>query len=236
MSDTRSNLSCSFNDELEANHGITKDYSVNSDILIIAFGGMAGNLIIPPFEFFKITSDIPTKKLYLRDFEQVWYHSGVVGYADSVETLKEFLLSEIVRSGSTKVIIIGNSLGGYAALLFGFLLQANRVLSFSPQTFLGRSRRLLYGDTRFKPHINNLYLRGNQKFFNLKPFLKERSVRTEFNIFYSEFDRQDSVHAKRLRKCERVNIHGFRIGGHGLVKHLRDDGRLKEILLNSLSF
>lgn len=47
--------------------------------LLIAFGGIVGSLVIPPYEFFNLTRGLDINKIYLRDHSQTWYHSGLPG-------------------------------------------------------------------------------------------------------------------------------------------------------------
>lgn len=53
------------------------ELSSREKTLIIAFGGIAGALGIPPFEFFNLTKSLDVNKIYLRDFSQTWYLSGI---------------------------------------------------------------------------------------------------------------------------------------------------------------
>lgn len=53
-------------------NSIIKDLNLDSSTLLIAFGGINGALGIPPFEFFKITSELKVNKIYLRHLNQSW--------------------------------------------------------------------------------------------------------------------------------------------------------------------
>ncbi len=67
----------------EKTEAIAQDFSSDSKVLLIALGGFAGGMGIPPFEFFKITSDLNTNRVFIRDLRQAMYHGGLpdVGYA-----------------------------------------------------------------------------------------------------------------------------------------------------------
>src|SRR5690554_537187 len=86
--------------------------------LLVSFGGIYQGLGIPVFEFFNSISDIECDKIFLRDFNQAWYHKGVDSNLDDMEKVIEFLRSTIRKNKYDKVCFLGNSMGGYAALLF----------------------------------------------------------------------------------------------------------------------
>jgi esterase/lipase len=44
------------------------------------------------------------------------------------------------------ICFIGNSMGGYAAILFGTLLNIDNIISFAPQTFIDKFNLFLYFD------------------------------------------------------------------------------------------
>lgn len=107
--------------------------------LIISFGGLGLQFgQIPPFEFLKTLQQIVpqyTKHFYI-DIHRAWYHHGIDGISTDIETTQLYL-SNIIKSYD-KVIFIGTSAGGYAAILFGSLLNVDKVIAFIPQTVLER--------------------------------------------------------------------------------------------------
>ena len=91
--------------------------------LIIAFGGMVGGLSEPVYEFKKyLTTHFNCHFIFIKDRYQCWYFKGIYGlghnFTKSVKRLKK-LISKIKYS---KIITLGTSAGGYAAILFGILL------------------------------------------------------------------------------------------------------------------
>ena len=53
------------------------DMSDASSTLLIAFGGLRGRIGMPPFEFLRLTGEIPVKRVFVRDLRQAWYHEGL---------------------------------------------------------------------------------------------------------------------------------------------------------------
>ena len=127
------------------NVGVLINNNGNSDV-IVTFGGINQGIGIPVFEFFNILSDSKFDKIFIRDFNQMWYLKGIDEEISSFNNLLDYLRSLI--KDYDRVIFLGNSMGGYAAILFGILLDVDKVISFSPQTFIGKFNRFIHFDNR----------------------------------------------------------------------------------------
>lgn len=217
------------------NSPIAIDCSSNHRSLLIAFGGIAGKLGVTPFEFFNLSKGFDVNRIYVRDLSQAWYHRGLPGVADNIDGIVTFLREKINQYQAKKVILVGNSMGGYAAILFGILLDADIVHAFSPQTFINRLNRLRYLDRRWRKQLQNTYRLVDKRYFDLRPVLKanHKKLKCKFNIFYSHTHRLDRIHAEHLRSLPNVNLYAFQSGGHRLVGHLRDSGELNKIITSS---
>ena len=115
---------------------ILRQYDQHFDVLFIVFGGYGGGIYMPPFEFYNILNRLrlPVNMLYVRDLHQMWYFNGLKGVTKSLEDTAQFLRWEIDSQSPNKVVTIGASMGGYAAILFGGLLCADLSIAFAPQT------------------------------------------------------------------------------------------------------
>ena len=130
----------------------------DSDVLLVAFGGLNRQIGIPPFEFMRLTGETPVKKLFVRDPRQAWYHRGLPGYSDTLEETAT-VLAERTR-GAARTVVTGNSAGGYAALLFGELLGADAIVCFAPQTTLRMAALHELGDRRWDDHLRRCSTRA----------------------------------------------------------------------------
>jgi hypothetical protein len=122
---------------LDKSQACVSNYDDDSDVLLIVFSGRAGRLNITPFDFFNIVKKIPCKKLFLRDHSKSWYFRGLAGVTDSYQTTTEFLLRQIDSVGAKRVVTLGASMGGFAASFYAPLINANHVISFTPNTYMG---------------------------------------------------------------------------------------------------
>ncbi|MDB4835325.1 hypothetical protein OAH12_01940 [Cyclobacteriaceae bacterium] len=216
----------------ESNKGVLEDFNGHKSLLV-SFGGIQQGLGIPVFEFFNSISDIPCDKLFLRDFSQAWYQKGVDSKLDHIEKVVQYIQDKINDNEYDKICFLGNSMGGYAAILFGSMLNVDTVISFAPQTFIGRFQRLINRDGRWHSQITKVqgFKHKRKDLFDLKKYLKRnRLYKTQINIYYSPKDILDKKHAERLKKVNNIALHPIEEGGHAVVKVVRDKGELKSLI------
>ena len=107
----------------------------NSDTLIVSFAGhgkMFGG--IQKFEFVNfLEKNFKQFSLHFYIDKHVnSYHQGIFGITNDIDETVVYLKNEI--KDYKNVVFLGVSSGGYAAILFGSLLNINYVLAFVPQT------------------------------------------------------------------------------------------------------
>ena len=130
------------------------------------------------------------------------------------------------------VYFVGNSMGGYAAILFSSLMGIGRVIAFAPQTFIAPHLKLIHGDFRWKEQILKTYLSTvfKKTYLDLKPVLINSQKSNQVSIFVSENNKLDFAHARRLENIDGLYIHSFSDGDHDIVKVLRNKGMLPKIM------
>ena len=208
-----------------------------NDRLVVAFGGMALRREMPIFEFFATTSPLDLNKIFIRDLRRTWYHRGLPGICENIDGIAEYLRDLIGMREFRQITFVGSSTGGYAAILFGLLLNATSVIAFVPKTFLNPWQRLRHGDVKTWRQMCRLLMArsAQRKYFDLRSVLESRKSATEFHVHFCADSRLDVLHAEHLRGCANVFLHHHREGGHRLVRKLRDSGELKRILVASLT-
>lgn len=85
------------------------------------------------FEWYNCRICKGSKHIFIRDIFKQWYLKGINNDINSIEKLLEFLKKE---TAGYRVITLGSSSGGYAAVLFGSALNAEMVYSFNGQFML----------------------------------------------------------------------------------------------------
>lgn len=218
------------NDVKNPNLSVTIDLTYKDRPLLIAFGGMVGRLGIPPFEFFNLTKNLDVNKIYLRDLSKTWYHSGLPGISNNIDETASFLRRKIDESGADKIVVVGNSMGGYAAIVFGILIKADIVHAFSPQTFIKDADFI-----RSKEQLQNVHDNFSNKYFDINEVAKLHNNLGEFNLYYNSKNKIDKKHAMHLKSSKNIVLHSFRGSGHGLIKELKDSGELRNIVISSFN-
>jgi hypothetical protein len=208
--------------------GIVLELDHDSATLVIAFAGLKGFLGgFPAFEFRKILSSVDVKSAFFRDHYAAWYHRGVVDVGPGIDSVVDRLRQ--LRGEADRVVMVGNSAGGYAALLFGALLGCE-VYAFSPQTFIDPELLREAGDNRWDEELAVLLESGcfDPRYGNLAPLLEKSDGR--FEIFYGALDAIDWKHIEPVRDLERVTVNRIENCDHRVVRHLRDTGWLLSFL------
>lgn len=206
----------------------------NPTTTLVVFGGIAGGFDLPPFEFRRITDKLAVNKVFLRDTEQGWYQTQInVGpFANLVPEQAETVQSWLA---TTRTVFAGNSMGGFAAILFGSLLSADRILAFAPQTFVSPWLRLRHRDNRWMRQILRMYVRHGWlcDSYDLRTVLLKKPTTGRVDIFFGEKSRHDKIHAARLSDLPGVSSTSVEGARHGAVKQLRERGELERILHNA---
>lgn len=187
---------------------------VDSETLIISFAGhdrIFGG--IPRFEFvnfmekyFKNVSRHFYTDKYLNS-----YHQGIHEITNNIDETIDYLRNEI--KNYKNVICLGVSSGGYAAILFGSLLNINYVLAFIPQT-LRRNKNI---DEKYRDICR--FINGTTKYY-----------------LYGDLSVSNVMDCHHISHCERISHHSnvFLIKKKYIrVTEMRDTGELYAIL-NSL--
>jgi esterase/lipase len=176
-----------------------------SDTLVVSFGGSSLKFAhIPPFEFLNFISKNFTDvdcSFYI-DKHKCFYTKGIDGISKDEDETIEYLKDKI--KGYKKVIFLGISAGGYAALLFGSKLNVDKVLVWGAPTLLEQGK---YKD--LVPVINDT----TQYFM--------RSLRSTMEIHSTEF-------TKRIEALNKPNVSVNY--NKEKPKEMRSDGRLFKVL------
>ena len=220
----------------------SNDYYIednNSDTLFVLFAGMGWKDSIPTFIFHNFLKQYTTiDKLFLRDIKCRYYLDGLKFTSNDLNSTIEFIKNIITKKKYKKIIGIGCSAGGFAAILYGNIFNFNKVITFSPQTVLNNKKTEIIGDIYNAPKTCEwLFNRRKddlnyQKSLDLKNFI---DFNTQVEIHYSERANNgaDKKHAEYIesKNCKIIQHKG---NNHLLALQLRDSGELKTIIENNI--
>lgn len=204
--------------------------SAETDRLLITFGDIPVGLTLPPFQFNRLTQDLCCHRLFIRDLAQAWNQYGVPGLCGTVAHMAEGPRASIAKIAPRRTVLIGNSMGG-----FGALLDVPEVNVVAPQTFLDRRSQMLARNFRWRHQIRAMHraLRREETLLVLHAPLRQAG-QPRFHVHYGTGDRLDSFHPMRLENINAITLYPQHGGDHALAKDLRDSGVLLPALRKAL--
>jgi hypothetical protein len=159
------------------------------------------------YEWFKIRLKNVRKHIFLRDIHKQWYLSGINAEINSPEKILKFLQFE---TRGFKVTALGSSAGGYAAVLYGSLLKADKIFSFNGQMELNSLLKSSSG--KENPLLFKFENTDLRKYFDLKPFLIND---VDIFYFYSKKSTWDVLQVNHIAGSAIERI-GFNTAHHGI--------------------
>jgi predicted 2-oxoglutarate/Fe(II)-dependent dioxygenase YbiX len=212
----------------------------DSDTLLVLFSGMGWKTSLPTFIFYNfLKSYTNTDKLFLRDVKTRYYLTGIKNRtADYAETI-EFYKTLITKKKYKRVIGLGCSAGGYAAILYGLQLQFDKIIAFNPQTVLNDKKESQIQDVYNAPKtckwLRNLNQQNEpyQKALDLGNFMP---FTPPIHIHYSVGGNRgiDKNHAEHLSEDASCTLFEHPGSDHMIALTLRNNGKLKEIIDEAL--
>lgn len=216
---------------MDAGGPVLEEFVPGARRLYIVFGGIAGNVGMPPFEFYKVARILDQSKLFVRDPAQAWYQRGLPGIGPDVASIGAWLTARIAASGAQEVVFVGNSMGGFAALLFCGLLGRGTALAFAPQTFVSRAMRARHGDGRWAEQLDRVHAAPQLgEILDLRPWLAANAPGIRAVVYAPVDHPLDWAHAAHLAGLPNVAVRGVKGADHSLVRQLRDAGLLHDLL------
>ncbi|MDP1817339.1 MAG: hypothetical protein Q8K92_22975 [Leadbetterella sp.] len=160
------------------------------------------------FEWLSINFKSVYKHIFIRDVHKQWYLTGINKNINSPEAILTFLQNE---TAGFDVFTLGSSAGGYAAVLYGSLLNAKKVLTFNGQFEI--KSLLKTSNPVTDPLIFRNANSALKEYYDLKSF-----INPEVNIFYflslkSDWDAREFKHISNIKNIKTI---AFKTGHHGI--------------------
>lgn len=207
--------------EEDANYVVEIDEnSPNKDLCVIYFTSNA--LYYPNTEksfrrsiiernYYEWRQSVPIsahRQIFVRDLYKQWYLQGINSQINTPPGLLGLLKCE---THGYKTITVGSSAGGYAAILYGSLLGAERIFAFNPQFEINSLLNTSNEGTNpllFR-HIKNPDLR---QYYDIVPIIGKSQI----FYFVSEKSEWDNSQMKHLGNSPNVSIIRFKSAHHGV--------------------
>ena len=150
------------------------------------------------FEWYAARIIKGSKHIFIRDIKKQWYLEGINNDINSIDKLEGFLKKE---TKGYKTIMVGSSAGGYAAVLFGSILNSEYVFSFNGQFQL--YDLLETSNESIDPVIfRNKKNKSINKFYSLKSYISNPERVIYFWSKKSEWDKINQNHISSLGVLE----------------------------------
>ncbi|MYM26433.1 hypothetical protein GTP46_27780 [Duganella sp. FT135W] len=221
------------------------DRVIPGEILVIAFGFVSWEAR-PDFDFYgrlrklEQNSGRHINKILVRDSGNAWYHRRIDGLGAHPDETAEGLRALIREIRPSKVITIGQSMGAYAAVLYGLLLEVQQVLAFGPLSFLDPAQALLYHERRWLSVMRDLAANPPLSgYYDLQALGRIKAATLpDLHVIFgtkpgeegAESVHLDAMHAHRLAAIGNCTLHPYPYSGHTVVQHLIDTKRINALL------
>jgi len=184
-------------------------YKNNSNKLIIAFSGMYLNdLTLNDQEFFKLTKH-KVDVLFVQDLTDSWFNNL------ELNKIKRYI-------NHKEVYALGNSMGGYNAIMVSNIFKIKKVIAFNPQFSI---------HPKFAPYETR-YLNAAARIKKWKYFKLKFNQKTKYKIFFGDKDKRDKLHYNNIIKKNNIEKQLINGTGHDLAQELKKKGSLYKIIKN----
>ncbi len=194
-----------------------------SATLVVSFAGIGGTRSEePPAEFVKIASDNGSNHvLFVTDIWRSWLNAPHMA-----EQIVETVERTKARISARRVVMVGNSMGGFSALRIARLMPVDAVAAFSPQYSPDPS--LVPDDHRWS------YFRRKIRQFRFRRIDALPEPPTVTYIFQGG-TRSEAYHWRRFPFAENADQYVFPGIGHNLAHHLKQRRVLRPLVADIIA-
>lgn len=201
--------------------------SSHSDVLVVSYTGVGLELGIQKPEFGKSLAGLSGNTMpavaYVTDRHRSWFNGGIL------ERIVVALNDIIGRGAFGRVVTIGNSMGGFGAIITASKLNnCRQCLAFCPQSSV---------HPRIVPFENRwTEWRDRISEWDVPDATTELSQQVRYDLYFGLGSGTDQKHANRYLSvdCENLSIHNIKGCGHQVAAHLKRQGLLQGIIHNTL--
>lgn len=187
---------------------------------------MALSLGMAPREFRGALSSQKCNLVFIKDFKQAWYQTGLLGASSNIDETAEYLKT-IIPEGTEQLRAVGTSAGGFGAIHLGVRLGAQKVMAFAPQTKIS-SNVFKQFETADSDHSAYDFLARNNDLRNL--FEDHPHYQGAIHVYYGAKNAGDAEHAERLADIPQVHLHALDYAGHNIAGFFKANNQLEKVL------
>lgn len=205
-----------FVDDLDRDVQVVARPGAHTALMVFAggAGGFGGPLALAHEWFRRLDASI----VYLRDPRDLFYLAGLPSLGGDLSSAISELRAVAASLGADRILCIGTSAGGYAALRFGLDLAAERVLSLSGPTVIDESVELVEERSRL---TGTAPLTFEAERLDLAALYRAAARRPVARLLYggdNENDREEAERMAGIEGVERIALPG--VADHGILSAL----------------
>lgn len=194
------------------------------DQLFYLFHGLELQLMMDPLTVLRETGLIRRNLLLLKDYYRFYYHAGLSReIPDTAALVARLRQARAEMPHVARTYTLGTSSGGYAAILFGHLLEVDEVYAFAPQTVLDMALVRLLSGRRDLDRIPDEHR-------DLRRLLERQDGSTRTKIFYCQGRAVDARLAEHVADCPGVELHPQPGDTHLVLQVMHAAGTLRSAL------
>ncbi|WP_070155921.1 hypothetical protein [Sphingobium phenoxybenzoativorans] len=209
------------------------DECEGAEVALLTFGSRTNaNRTEPSYAFMntilrmKRMRNVPCSVYYFKAKKNDWYFGGVEGQ-DDFDSSVQYIQS--ISKKFRKTIFLGNSMGGYAALIFGLLSEGSSILAFSAQTRFDAQFCDEIREKRWQDEYAAMREARDVKSMAVLEYMKN-NPEADVNLFTGAKNSQDLAYCSEIAHYPNVRLFRFEESDHDLVHDLRSSGKLEEII------
>jgi hypothetical protein len=173
-----------------------------NNTLVVAFQAHENTVFGTTLDEFKgVLNQLDYDTVKINDINGQYFFNGIDETYNSFEKTLDLLSG--YTSGYTKTVFIGNCAGGHAAILFGTMLNVDKVIGFNTVSYLDQESLILNNDGR-ESEVN--FLNQSTQNLNLKPYLDNRSYTTQIHSIVAQNTDRHVNQSNNISTCSNVNI------------------------------
>ncbi len=222
---------------VSAADGWTEEPGPAGGPLLVVLSGLAPHGRDVAFEGRGLCRRLGVHGVLLRDSAQTWFLRGVQGVAHDLEGLAAALRARVAELAPSRVVLMGNSAGAYAAIALASLLDVDEVVAVVPRSGLSDAVNDALGDDRFRALRTSALADlppAAARYLDLPSLLRDRfdaldprpAYRTRVRVLHASDNALDAAHAARLSGLPETVVSSYPRGDHQLAAVLRAAGEL----------
>lgn len=180
-------------------------------------------------------------RIHLRDPGMSWYLQGIEGLGATLPATLDALARRVHALAPTRVMTLGQSMGGYGAIRYGLALGAERIVAIGALSTMAPAVSRDRGDTRWLSVMERLAAQGVTD-TDLVELARRANAPLDLRLHYGERPdapeqgevNLDLFHADRFAALPGCRVTRHPRSDHVVVNHLKAARELDATLLHDL--